>query len=299
MADVAEIDRQIELYRVHKADERCAFVGLPAAAAYRRPVVDRSEASPTRQAARAARPGFEREVVMGSRSNDEQQVATAELDVETESRSTAAADRHKPVLRSRKHGSSAALLRRASDIKAIWFDRRLDPAFREELMVSVAAANSCRQCSYAHREWALIEGLPPEELAALERQDPESFDERAWAAVAWVHALAASDFTDVPEAIEANFRAQFSPQEQADIELVARTMTWMNQISNTVDAAVERVKGDPVSGSGVLTELEAVVLYSLAVPPLIVWLGVKEGRRPMQIVRSMSQFFREFDARVT
>ena len=132
----------------------------------------------------------------------------------------------------------------------------------------------------------------------LEGRDAESFDERTWAAVAWVHAVAASDFTDVPEAIEANFREQFSPQEQADIEVVARTMTWMNQVSNTVDAAWARLHGSPVPGSGVLSELEAVVLYGLAVPPLIVWLGVKEGRRPMQVVRSMGPFFREFDARV-
>jgi AhpD family alkylhydroperoxidase len=229
---------------------------------------------------------------MEPHSHDRQQVAVVEP------RRTAARARHKPVIRSRKSRSTAALLRRRRDIRAIWFERRLDPAFREELMVSVAAANSCRHCSYAHREWALIEGLPPDELAALEGRDPESFDERTWAAVAWVHAAAASDFTDVPEAIEANFRAQFSPQEQADIELVARTMTWMNQISNTVDAAWARWNGDPVPGSGVLSELEAVVLYGLAVPPLIVWLGVKEGRRPMQILRSMPQFFREFDARL-
>jgi AhpD family alkylhydroperoxidase len=210
---------------------------------------------------------------------------------------TAVRPRRKPVLRMRKPGSTAALLRRSSDIRSIWFKQRLDPAFREELMVSVAAANSCRQCSYAHREWALIEGLPEDELAALEGRDAESFDARKWAAVAWVHAAAAGDFTSVPEPIEANFRAQFSPQEQADIELVARTMTWMNQISNTVDAAWERLKGSPVAESGVLTELEAVVLYGLAVPPLIVWIGVKEGRRPMQLVRGMAQFFREFDAR--
>jgi AhpD family alkylhydroperoxidase len=210
---------------------------------------------------------------------------------------TADPGRHKPIIRSRRRGSNAALLRRTRDIGAIWFGGRLDPAFREELMVSVAAANSCRQCSYAHREWALIEGLPPDELAALESMDPESFDERTWAAVAWVHALAASDFMDVPEAIDANFRAQFSPREQADIELVARTMTWANQISNTVDAAVDRAKGSPAPGSDVLSELEAVVLYGLAVPPLIIWMSIKEGRRPMQFVRSMSKFFHEFDAR--
>jgi AhpD family alkylhydroperoxidase len=218
-------------------------------------------------------------------SEDQQQVPTA------------VRRRHKPVIRSRKPRATAELLRRSRDIQAIWFKHRLDPAFREELMVSVAAANSCRQCSYAHREWALIEGLPEDELAALEGRQAESFDARTWAAIAWVHAAAAGDFTNVPEAIEANFRARFSPQEQADIELVARTMTWMNQISNTVDAAWGRVHGDPVPGSDVLTELEAVVLYGLAVPPLIVWMGVKERRRPLDIVRGMPRFFREFDAR--
>jgi AhpD family alkylhydroperoxidase len=218
-------------------------------------------------------------------SDDEQQVPTP------------VRGRHKPVLRSRKPRSTSALLRRLPDLQAIWLKHRLDPAFREELMVSVAAANSCRQCSYAHREWALIVALPADELAALEARDPESFDPRTWAAVAWVHAAASSDFTDVPEAIERNFRARFSPQEQADIELVARTMTWMNQISNTVDAGWGRLNGNPVAGSGVLSELEALVLYGLAVPPLIVWMSVKEKRRPMQLVRSMGPFFREFDAR--
>jgi AhpD family alkylhydroperoxidase len=218
-------------------------------------------------------------------TEDEQQVPTA------------VRGRHKPVIRNRRPRATGALLRRSPDLQAIWLKHRLDPAFREELMVSVAAANSCRHCSYAHREWALIEGLPEDELAALEGRQAESFDARKWAAIAWVHAAAASDFTDVPEAIEANFRSQFSPQEQADIELVARTMTWMNQISNTADAAWGRLHGDPVAGSGVLSEIEALVLYGLAVPPLIVWMGVKEGRRSMAVVRDMGKFFREFDAR--
>jgi AhpD family alkylhydroperoxidase len=237
-------------------------------------------------------------------TEDQQQVATAGRDVELSVRAsalehapTAVRDRRKPVIRMRKSRSTAALLRHSPDIRSIWFEHRLDPALREALMVAVAAANSCRHCSYAHREWALIAGLPEDELAALEGQQAESFDARTWAAVAWVHAAASSDFADVPQAIETNFRAQFSPQEQADIEVVARTMTWMNQVSNTVDAAWERLRGSPVAGSGVLSELEALVLYGLAVPPLIVWLSVKEGRRPMQVVRSMAQFFREFDAR--
>ena len=101
-------------------------------------------------------------------------------------------------------------------------------------MLAVAGANSCRQCSFAHRQWALAEGLPEAELAALEGLDAESFDERTWAAIAWAQAYARSDFAEVPDAVDANFRQHFSAQEQADIELVARTMYWMNETSNGV-----------------------------------------------------------------
>ena len=66
----------------------------------------------------------------------------------------------KPIISTREFaGLTAGLLRQAPDLKAIWIGGRLEPAFREEIMVAVAAANNCRQCSFAHREWALAEGL--------------------------------------------------------------------------------------------------------------------------------------------
>jgi AhpD family alkylhydroperoxidase len=201
---------------------------------------------------------------------------------------------HQPLIGHRKRGSTRYLVRHAQEIKAIWIDERLDPAFREQLMVAVAGANSCRQCSYAHREWALAEGLSEAELAALEGLDEESFDPRTWAAIAWAQATAHSDFEAVPEIIDTNFREQFSTQEQSDIDMVVHVMYWCNEISNAVDAAWSRLKGQPVSGSGVLRELEAVVLYVLAVPGLFVVIGVKQRRRPMEVVRGMGPFFRQF-----
>jgi AhpD family alkylhydroperoxidase len=210
------------------------------------------------------------------------------------------AGRHKPVIgpRTVRAQSTVALARRAPDIRAIWGDHRMDPAFREAIMVAVASANSCRHCSFAHREWALAAGLPESELAALEGMDPAAFDARRWAAIAWAHAAARNDFNDVPESIEANFRREFTPAEQADIELVARTMTWMNEISNTVDAAWSRVRRRaPVPDSRLPRELRAVLLYGIAVPPILVMLGVWERRNPISLVLSMPRFFREFDQR--
>ena len=204
---------------------------------------------------------------------------------------------HHPIIGQRRKGSTAALLRRTRDLWAIYGRHRLDPVFREEIMLAVAGADSSRQCSFAHREWARAEGISEAELAALEGLDIESLDARTWAAIAWAQAYARSDFADVPDAVEANFRQHFSAQERADIELVARTMYWLNETSNGVDAFLSRLKRDRVQGSTVLSELVALVLYAIAVPFLIVLFGIKQRRNPISILRGMKPFFREFEAR--
>ena len=144
-------------------------------------------------------------------------------------------------------------------------------------------------------QWALAEGVSEAELAALEGLDEESFDARTWAAVAWAQATARSDFEAVPEIIDANFREHFSEQEQADVDLIVRVMYWCNETSNAVDAGWSRVKGRPVEGSRVLREIESVVLYVLFVPILFIIIGIKQRRRPAEIVRGMAPFFRQFE----
>ena len=221
-----------------------------------------------------------------SRTND-QQGTQLERDVETMERaptgelgSTTVHGRHYPTISQRKPRSTVALLRRARDLRAIYLERRLDPAFREEVMLAVAGANSCRQCSFAHREWALAEGLSKADLAALEGLDAESFDARTWAAIAWAQAYARSDFATVPDAIDANFRQRFSAQEQADIQLIVRLMYWMNETSNSVRAALRRMKGDPVRGSSVPRELEALLLYLVGAPLVLIVVSRQATTRP-------------------
>jgi AhpD family alkylhydroperoxidase len=205
---------------------------------------------------------------------------------------------YKPIIRWGEYArSTAALARRSADLWAIWRGQRLAPAFREEIMVAVAGANSCRQCSFAHREWALAEGLPEAELAALEGLDVEWFDPQKWAALAWAQAVTRSNFGDVPEIIDANFRRQFSQQEQADIELVVRVMNWTNRDTNTVDAALSRLKGTPVADSGVLRELVALVAYALMTPPVLVVLSIKQQRGLISLIAGVKPFFRAFEAR--
>ncbi len=204
--------------------------------------------------------------------------------------------REKPIIELREFArSTAALARRAPDLRAVWFDGRLDPAFREEIMVAVAAANACRQCSFAHREWALAEGLPEDELAELEGMQVESFDARRWAAVAWAQAATRSRFAEVPDVIDVNFQQQFSAQERSDIELVARTMDWTNRISNTAEAAWSRVHSSPVAESGAGRELAAVLIYAAVTPLVLVILSVKQRRSPISLIAGIKPFFRQFE----
>lgn len=212
-------------------------------------------------------------------------------------RSTPRDGRHHPTISQRQRGSTRALFRRAPDLKAIYVGRRLDPAFREQIMLAVAGANSCRQCSFAHRQWALAEGLPEVELAALEGMDAESFDPRTWAAIAWAQEYARSEFGAVPDAIDANFRQHFNAQERADIELVTRMMYWMNETSNSVRAALKRAKGSPVPGSDLPRELEAALLYLIGAPVILLGLSVKQRRNPILLFREIRPFFREFESR--
>ena len=156
--------------------------------------------------------------------------------------------RHFPVLGERKYLATLKLLRRRRDLWAIYRRRRLEPRFREEIMLAAAGADSSRQCSFAHREWARAEGLSEEELAALEGLEFDAIDERKWAAFAWAQAYARNDFGDIPVDVAANFRHHFDAQERADIELAARTMYWLNETSNSVDAFLDRVKRELIPG---------------------------------------------------
>ncbi len=206
--------------------------------------------------------------------------------------------RHKPIVELRRFvRSTADLARQGRDIGAIWFGRRLEPAFREEIMVAVANANSSRHCSFAHREWALGEGLPKDELAAVEGLRPESLDARTWAAIRWARAVALSDLDDVPADVDAELRRHFDLGEREDLELVVQMMTWLNETSNTVDAFFSRLFGRPVPGSSVLGEATALLKYAIVGPLIIAVICVKQRRDPISVIADLPPFFREFEAK--
>jgi AhpD family alkylhydroperoxidase len=204
---------------------------------------------------------------------------------------------HHPIIGRGRLGKTAGLVRRVPDYWAIYGRHRLDPVFREEIMLAVSGADSSRQCSFAHREWARGAGISEADLAALEALDFEALSERTWTAIEWAQAYARSDLASAPAGIEARFRQQFSARERADIELACRTMHWLNETSNTVDALGSRVRRKPVPGSTLLSEVIASVIYAVAVPVLVIMFSFMQRRNPLKILGSMNPFFHEFEAR--
>ncbi len=144
-------------------------------------------------------------------------------------------------------------------------------------MLAVAQANACRLCTLAHRRWALAEGVTDAELAALENQDPERFDRRTWAAIAWADARARASLGPVPAEFEDELARYYSAAERDDLDLVTTVMAVANRSANTFDALLARLRGHPVAGSRLLDELLIATGVAVSIPPVAGYLALTRG----------------------
>jgi AhpD family alkylhydroperoxidase len=64
----------------------------------------------------------------------------------------------------------------------------MEPALREQAMLTVARTNGCRYCSYIHQEWAVRSNVSDDEIAQLEGADPATFDRARWSALVYAGA---------------------------------------------------------------------------------------------------------------
>jgi hypothetical protein len=71
---------------------------------------------------------------------------------------------------------------------------------------------------------ALAEGVTDTELAALEDQDAERFDQRTWSALAWADARTRADLGPVAVEFEDELARHYSPAEREDLDLVTTVM---------------------------------------------------------------------------
>ena len=155
-------------------------------------------------------------------------------------------------------GAVASIATEASTLQKIWVDREMDPGFREKLMFAVARHNDAKYCSWAHHEWAVIEGVSEKELAHIEQLDRTHFDRKTWLAITFVRELIATNFGRVSRARMQQMRACYSAEEIRQITLVARVMDALNLSSNTFDAFLSRLSGRPSPKGRIIDEAHYV-----------------------------------------
>lgn len=171
----------------------------------------------------------------------------------------------------------------------VWVLGRIDPAFREEIMLTVARTNGCRYCSYVHQEWAIRAGVSDEEIAQLEGADPATFNRAEWTAITYARALAEADFSQVPEEISREMAKYYTRGDRRNIETVALVMNIVNRSANMLDAFRSRLRGVPVSES--LPAEIAITSALIAVSPILMpVLSIVLRKSPQRLLRELHSY---------
>jgi AhpD family alkylhydroperoxidase len=193
-------------------------------------------------------------------------------------------------------GSVAQIATEALTFYKVWVRHELDPGFRETLMLAVARLNDSRYCSWAHHEWAIIEGVSEEDLAHIERMDPAHLDRKTWLAISFVRELVAADFGPVSKELMKRMRARYTAREIEEITLVAKVMDALNLGSNTFDAFLSRLSGKPSQNGQIVDEAIMSAVICCALPPLLTFFSRSSKLSIDDLARRMVDYTTKMDA---
>jgi AhpD family alkylhydroperoxidase len=148
---------------------------------------------------------------------------------------------------------------------------RVDKAFLEQIKLVVSRVNGCRTCTYVHSANALRDGLSDRELTELLALDLGHFpEERAIAFAFAQHYAESGGQPDV--AAERRFRDYYGPQVSDDILAYLRFVQFSSVTGATIQALLSRLRGSPVPGSTLLTELVVFFMSALGYLPRLAWM---------------------------
>jgi AhpD family alkylhydroperoxidase len=117
----------------------------------------------------------------------------------------------------------------------------LDSAFRERLMLAVAAENRCRYCEVTHGLLGRTAGLSRQEVdAILNDEELQQRPEKERLALAHVRDLARRGFRSHDDELRARLLQSYSPDMVATIEATARLMNLANRAGNSFDKLLAR-----------------------------------------------------------
>ena len=156
------------------------------------------------------------------------------------------------------------------------FRPKTSKAMREKIMLGVTAINDCRYCAWGHSHWAFSQGVSLEEVNqilgnqdhSLKANDPSE----AAAILFGQHYAEHLDQID-PDSV-LNLRNYFSQAQVREIVAFVYFITFTNLSGNTVDALLERTRGE----GRPITVVEGVAGVVLAPLLLVLVALVKLGK---------------------
>lgn len=160
---------------------------------------------------------------------------------------------------------------------------------REKLCLAVTSINDCRFCQWGHTHWALSHGVPLEEVNQILGHQYESLKAKDPAeAVAVLFAQHYAEQLDQfdPESL-VNLRKYFSDAQVKEILAHVRFITLTNLSGNTVDAFLDRVRGngEPIGS------FQFVVGAGLA-PLLLLIVTMAKLEQKLGLIKLRSRLFR-------
>ncbi|MBN1321555.1 MAG: carboxymuconolactone decarboxylase family protein [Thermoleophilia bacterium] len=117
---------------------------------------------------------------------------------------------------------------------------KIDPAFRERLMLAVTEVNGCRYCAYVHTKAALAAGLSDADIRALATGSMEGCPPEQLPALLYAEHWAETNAKPDPETRERVVETYGKAKTEA-MELALRMIRVGNLMGNTADYLLYRV----------------------------------------------------------
>ncbi len=143
--------------------------------------------------------------------------------------------------------------------------RRVEPAFREKIMLAVSSVLNCRFCSWLHTELILKEGVEKTEIKRLLEGKFEDLPEQETLAIAFAIHYAETHGRPKREMLTRFF--DYYGVQAESILIYIKAIYWGNLTGNTVEAFLDRLRGKPVKESRFLDEL---AIFSLTAPYFLI-----------------------------
>jgi AhpD family alkylhydroperoxidase len=124
---------------------------------------------------------------------------------------------------------------------------RMPRAFRERLILTVSAVNSCRYCSFFHSRAALLSGISTEEIASLSDRAFDSTPPEEIPALLYAQHWAESDGNPEKQAME-KFANHYDKKKSECIEYILRSARMANLLGNSFDYVLYKLSLGRIGG---------------------------------------------------